>query len=95
MDMQVRHGLSGLRPVIDPDIERIRLAFIFQLSLRSFQYRKQGPTLLFTQLEEGLNMPFRNNQGMRGTDRKAITNHHEIMVFIDEPIFGQVTEWAG
>jgi hypothetical protein len=41
-----------------------------------------------------LNMPFRNNQGMRGTDRKAISNHHEMTIFIDEPISRQVTEWA-
>lgn len=73
MNMQMKDRLPGSGPVIDADVESIRISFRQQLSPGLFQQVEQRRPLLRRSLEERHYMPPGHDQGMAGIDREIVS----------------------
>jgi len=59
--MQVRHGLTSRRVVIDRDIERIGVKFLFAATLRFFEQIEKPVPLVVARIEQSCDVSSQSN----------------------------------
>ena len=64
VDVQVRNGLPGSRPVVDSDVVALRLELSIHDCLGSVEQRQQLRTFVTLKLKERADMPVGDDEGV-------------------------------